>query len=101
MVMLIAGTIMDDAGRGFCLDNLNFIDTYRSFSSSHINLGLEMLVALVLIGIYSQTGQCAWRTWSFWLVGISLLGTPFAFNPFAFEWATVLKNFREWDGWMW
>merc|ERR1719183_556876 len=52
------------------------------------------------MGIYTDAGQYAGRTWSLWLACARFLAAPFWFNPLTFEWAVVRKDYDEWSAWM-
>jgi callose synthase len=76
-------------GRGFVTRHSPFDENYRFFAGSHIYLGFELMVALVLYEIHSVTHQYFGLTWSLWLVTISFLFGPFWFNPLSFETSKV------------
>jgi callose synthase len=84
--LLAGGAIYRASGRGFVIKHTTFDDNYRFFASSHIYLGFELMVALVLFALYTTSKQYGGLTWSLWLTTISFLIGPFWFNPITFEW---------------
>ena len=73
---------------------------YRFFANSHIYLGFELLVALVLFSCYTTSKQYFGLTWAIWLTVISLMFGPFWFNPLSFETSKVVEDYRKWLTWM-
>ena len=98
--ILVGGAKYRATGRGFVTQHSPFAENFRFFASSHLYLGVELSAALVLMGIYTDAGQYAGRTWSLWLACASFLAAPFWFNPLTFEWAVVRKDYDEWSAWM-
>jgi callose synthase len=87
--ILAGGAAYRATGRGFVTRHSAFSENYRFFATSHLYLGLELTVGLVLFGVFTQTKQYAGTTWALWLSSISFLFAPFWFNPLAFEWHKV------------
>lgn len=87
-------------GRTFVTYHSRFEDNYRFFASSHIYLGFELTVALVLFGCYTESTQYFGLTWSLWLAAVSFLLGPFWFNPLSFDWERVYEDFVTWYRWM-
>ncbi len=83
-------------GRGFVIRHSPFDENYRFFATSHIYLGFELMVALVLLGIYTQSKQYFGLTWALWLTVISFLFGPFWFNPVTFEWDKLQNDYADW-----
>ena len=77
-----------------------FDENFRFFASSHIHLGFELGVALILFALYTKSKQYGGLTWSLWLTSVSFLLGPFWFNPVTFEWGKCYEDYVVWDRWM-
>ena len=77
-----------------------FDENFRFFASSHIHLGFELCVALILFALYTKSKQYGGLTWSLWLTSVSFLLGPFWFNPVTFEWGKCYEDYVIWDRWM-
>ncbi|KAH8072100.1 1,3-beta-D-glucan synthase [Aureococcus anophagefferens] len=98
--ILAGGATYRATGRGFVTRHSTFDEQYRFFAASHLHLGVELSAALVLMGLHTEAGQYAGRTWSLWLaVGYFLLA-PFWFNPLGFSWPHVADDFNRWSRWI-
>ena len=98
--LLAGGAMYRPTGRGFVTRHSSFDENFRFFASSHIYLGVEIMMALIFYGIYSETKQYLGLTWSLWLVVLSFLLGPFWFNPLSFESAKVVEDYSAWTQWM-
>jgi callose synthase len=98
--ILVGGAKYRATGRGFVTQHSTFDENFRFFASSHLYLGLELSVALVLNGFFTQAGQYFGRTWSLWLASISFMAAPFWFNPLTFDWDVVISDYVKWRKWM-
>ena len=98
--LLAGGAMYRPTGRGFVIRHSPFEENYRFFAMSHIYLGFELFIALILFGIYTKSTQYAGLTWSLWLTVVSFLLGPFWFNPLSFEWNKISEDFNSWYTWM-
>lgn len=98
--MLAGGAMYRPTGRGFVTRHSSFDENFRFFASSHIYLGVEIMVALIFYGIYTESKQYMGLTWSLWLVVVSFTIGPFWFNPLSFESAKVVEDYSAWTQWM-
>jgi callose synthase len=98
--LLAGGAMYRPTGRGFVTQHAPFDDNFRFFASSHIYLGFELAVALVLFAIYTKSTQYPGLTWSLWLAAVSFLMGPFWFNPLSFEWSRISEDYYAWLCWM-
>lgn len=98
--LLAGGAMYRPTGRGFVIRHSPFDENFRFFASSHIYSGFEIMVALILIAVYTESTQYFGITWSLWLIVISFLFGPFWFNPVSFEWNKVLQDYNLWLTWM-
>jgi callose synthase len=98
--LLAGGAMYRPTGRGFVIRHSPFAENFRFFASSHIYLGFELLVALILFGLYTTSNQYAGLTWSLWLTVAAFLLGPFWFNPLSFEWNKVSEDYSNWITWM-
>ena len=98
---LIAGGAQYRAtGRGFVTRHAHFDENWRFFSTSHIYLGIELLGALLVFGLNTKTHQFWGHGWSMFVAAMSFIWTPYWFNPLAFNWQSVLSDYRQWLQWM-
>jgi callose synthase len=98
--LLAGGAKYRPTGRGFVTRHSPFEENFRFFASSHIYLGFELIVALILFAFYTTSLQYAGVTWSLWLSAISLVFGPFWFNPLSFEWSRISDDYSSWLKWM-
>merc|ERR1712054_204391 len=98
--ILAGGAKYRPTGRGFVTRHSPFDENYRFFASSHIYIGFEVFVALVLLACYTTSEQYFGLTWAIWLVAISFLLGPFWFNPLSFETSKVKEDYYLWQIWM-
>lgn len=87
-------------GRGFVTRHSPYDENFRFFASSHFYLGFELVVALIIMGAYTQAKQYAGRTWSLWLASVSFILAPFWFNPASLEWHKVVDDYKKFIVWM-
>jgi len=87
-------------GRGFVTRHSPFDENYRFFASSHIYVGFDLMVALILFAMYTSSKQYGGLTWSLWMTVTSFLLGPFWFNPVTFEINKVKEDYINWMRWM-
>lgn len=98
--LLAGGAMYRPTGRGFVTRHSSFDENFRFFASSHIYLGVEIMMSLIFYGIFTVSKQYFGLTWSLWLVVISFTLGPFWFNPLSFESPKVLEDYAAWTQWM-
>jgi callose synthase len=98
--LLAGGAMYRPTGRGFGILHSSFDQNFRFFASSHIYLGIELMMALIFYGIFTASKQYLGLTWSLWLVVLSFVLGPFWFNPLTFETGTVRADYTTWRQWM-
>jgi callose synthase len=98
--LMAGGAMYRPTGRGFVIRHSPFDENYRFFASSHIYLGFELMVALILFALYTKSTQYFGLTWSLWLTVVSFLLGPFWFNPLSFEWNKLKDDYHQWMSWM-
>lgn len=98
--LLAGGAKYRPTGRGFVTRHSPFEENYRFFASSHIYMGFELMVALVLFAFYTTSKQYPGLTWSLWLSALALVFGPFWFNPLSFEWNRIADDYSSWLKWM-
>jgi len=98
--ILVGGAKYRATGRGFVTQHTPMDEQFRFFAQSHLYLGVELAAGLVIMGIFTEAGQYAGRTWSLWLAALSFLASPFWFNPLTFEWNIVVSDYKAFLNWM-
>ena len=98
--LLAGGAKYRPTGRGFVIRHSPFDENYRFFATSHIYLGFEIMVALILFALYTGSKQYGGLTWSLWLTAVSFILGPFWFNPVTFEWNKLEEDYIIWIRWM-
>jgi hypothetical protein len=98
--LMAGGAMYRPTGRGFVTQHSSFDENYRFFAASHIYLGFELFVALILYGVHTSSKQYAGLTWSLWLTVVAFLLGPFWFNPLSFEWDRIKDDYIKWTCWM-
>lgn len=90
--LLAGGAAYRPTGRGFVIRHSPFDENYRFFATSHIYLGFELAVNLILLCLYTKSKQYSGLTWSLWMASVAFLLGPFWFNPVTFEWEKVVEG---------
>jgi len=98
--ILVGGAKYRPTGRGFVTQHTAMDEQYRFFAASHLYLGVELAAGLIVMGIFTNAGQYAGRTWSLWLAAGSFIASPFWFNPLTFDWNTVTTDYGLWVRWI-
>lgn len=98
--LMAGGAMYRPTGRGFVTVHSPFDENFRFFASSHIYLGFELLVAIILFGMFTTSKQYFGLTWSLWLAALSFTVGPFWFNPLSFEWNRIKEDYLMWTSWM-
>ncbi|EHA8586276.1 putative Callose synthase 5 [Cocos nucifera] len=91
-------------GRGFVVRHVKFAENYRMYSRSHFVKGMEMMVLLIVYGLFgaAATDSTIYMllTASMWFLVVSFLFAPFLFNPSGFEWQKIVEDWDDWTKWM-
>lgn len=91
-------------GRGFVVRHVKFAENYRMYSRSHFVKGMEMVVLLLVYGLFgaAATDSTVYilLTASMWFLVVSFLFAPFLFNPSGFEWQKIVEDWDDWTRWM-
>ena len=98
--LMTGGAAYRPTGRGFVIRHSPFDENYRFFATSHIYLGFELLVALLIFLVHTKSKQYGGLTWSIWLTTASFMLGPFWFNPVTFEWNKLQEDYIKWMKWM-
>ncbi|CAI5987724.1 unnamed protein product [Closterium sp. NIES-65] len=91
-------------GRGFVVKHEPFAENYRLYSRSHFNKAVELLLCLIIYMLYSslRASTAYWLlSLSAWILVLSWLLAPFAFNPLGFDWLKCCDDWEEWTAWLW
>jgi callose synthase len=98
--LMTGGAAYRPTGRGFVIRHSPFDENYRFFATSHIYLGFELMVALIIFAIHTKSKQYGGLTWSLWMTVVSFMLGPFWFNPVTFEWNKLQEDYSSWLKWM-
>ncbi|KAL5582571.1 hypothetical protein UlMin_015013 [Ulmus minor] len=102
--VLHGGSKYRATGRGFVVFHAKFAENYRLYSRSHFVKGLELLVLLILYGVYGESYRTSnlylFITVSMWFLVTSWLFAPFIFNPSGFDWQKTVDDWTDWKRWM-
>eukprot|EP01041_Mallomonas_annulata_P000789 gene789-1528_t len=98
--LMAGGAMYRPTGRGFVIRHSPFDENYRFFAATHIYLGFELMVLLILIAVYTKSTQYPGLTWSLWMTCVSFVFSPFWFNPLSFEWNKLVEDYQIWLRWM-
>ncbi|XP_068345773.1 callose synthase 7-like [Pyrus communis] len=102
--ILHGGSKYRATGRGFVVFHAKFSENYRLYSRSHFVKGLELLILLIVYGVYGQAYRSSnlyfFITLSMWFLVASWLFAPFIFNPSSFDWQKTVDDWTEWKRWM-
>ncbi|KAM1010652.1 callose synthase 7-like isoform X1 [Malus sylvestris] len=102
--ILHGGSKYRATGRGFVVVHAKFSENYRLYSRSHFVKGLELLILLIVYGVYGESYRSSnlfwFITFSMWFLVASWLFAPFIFNPSSFDWQKTVDDWTEWKRWM-
>ncbi|EFN56001.1 hypothetical protein CHLNCDRAFT_145389 [Chlorella variabilis] len=84
-------------GRGYAIKHNTFV--YTSYARSHLYYAAELLLLAILL-LLIETTSYAGVAWSTWMVSISILWSPFWFNPQTFQLERCKDDFEAWLLWM-
>mmetsp|Transcript_8911 Transcript_8911/g.21917 ORF Transcript_8911/g.21917 Transcript_8911/m.21917 type:complete len:2135 (-) Transcript_8911:326-6730(-) len=99
--ILSGGAKYRPTGRGFVADHTKFAELYRFYAQSHFIGAVEMIVLLVLYGVFDRRVKHYWAvTWCAWVIVLSWLLAPLWLNPMMFEWEQVVKDTKDFMRWM-
>lgn len=102
--ILHGGSKYRATGRGFVVFHAKFADNYRLYSRSHFVKGLELLILLIVYGVYGNSYRSSnlyfFITFSMWFLVASWLFAPFVFNPSTFDWQKTVDDWTDWKRWM-
>ncbi|KAL6286951.1 hypothetical protein ACE6H2_011341 [Prunus campanulata] len=102
--ILHGGSKYRATGRGFVVFHAKFSDNYRLYSRSHFVKGLELLILLIVYGVYGKAYKSSnlyfFITFSMWFLVASWLFAPFVFNPSSFDWQKTVDDWTDWKRWM-
>ncbi|KAG2496933.1 hypothetical protein HYH03_004939 [Edaphochlamys debaryana] len=103
--VLFGGASYVATGRGFSLRRKTFTQVYVNYGRSHLTLGADILVMVILILVVGNNGGSATpipaaAMWSPLLVAAALLAGPFWFTPFFFRLSMVLRDARDFRAWV-
>ncbi|XP_050383737.1 callose synthase 7 [Argentina anserina] len=102
--ILHGGSKYRATGRGFVVFHAKFADNYRLYSRSHFVKGLELLILLIVYGVYGNSYRSSnlyfFITFSMWFLVASWLFAPFIFNPSSFDWQKTVDDWTDWKRWM-
>ncbi|KAK3446273.1 hypothetical protein EUGRSUZ_A02010 [Eucalyptus grandis] len=102
--LLHGGSKYRATGRGFVVFHAKFSDNYRLYSRSHFVKGLELLILLIVYGVYGESYRSSslylFITVSMWFLVGSWLFAPFIFNPSGFDWQKTVDDWADWKRWM-
>lgn len=86
-------------GRGYAIKHNTFVKVYTSYARSHLYYAAELLLLAILL-LLIETTSYAGVAWSTWMVSISILWSPFWFNPQTFQLERCKDDFEAWLLWM-
>eukprot|EP00475_Leptophrys_vorax_P015158 TRINITY_DN21504_c0_g3_i1.p1 TRINITY_DN21504_c0_g3~~TRINITY_DN21504_c0_g3_i1.p1 ORF type:complete len:647 (-),score=29.50 TRINITY_DN21504_c0_g3_i1:159-1877(-) len=91
-------------GRGFVVRHETFGENYRLFARSHFVKAVELMLLLVIYMLFStlKSSTAYWLlSFSAWILVLSWLLAPFAFNPLGFDWLKCVDDWEDWTAWLW
>eukprot|EP00466_Bigelowiella_natans_P015383 jgi/Bigna1/89334/estExt_fgenesh1_pg.C_470088 len=99
--ILSGGAKYRPTGRGFVADHTKFAELFRFYSHSHFQGAVEMVLLLILYGIFDRRVKHYWAvTWCAWVIVLSWLSAPIWLNPMTFDWEQVVSDTKDFMKWM-
>jgi hypothetical protein len=89
-------------GRDLATKRVTFLSTYQRYLYSHLAPGLDLLILVLVVARYNTLGVTFfWNaTLSLWIVMVAWLFAPTLYNPFAFDLASLKRDYIEWSEWV-
>ncbi|KAL5998859.1 Callose synthase 12 [Asimina triloba] len=92
-------------GRGFVVAHKSFAENYRLYARSHFVKAIELGVILIVYASYSPVAEATFvyilMMLSTWVLVVSWIMAPFAFNPTGFDWLNTVYDFGDFMSWIW
>jgi hypothetical protein len=82
--VLYGGAKYIPTGRGYALRHNSFVKVYSTYARSHLYFSAELIMLLIVLAL-SNPESYPVTTWATWLVAVSLVWSPFWFNPQTFQ----------------
>uniref|UniRef100_A0A7S2DA60 Glycosyl transferase 48 domain-containing protein n=1 Tax=Haptolina brevifila TaxID=156173 RepID=A0A7S2DA60_9EUKA len=76
------------------------VTLYASYGPSHIYFGFEIALMAMIYEFWKAPGKDIYSTWGTWLVVISLMFSPWLFNPQSLQRSTLYSSWTEWTQWL-
>eukprot|EP00468_Gymnochlora_sp_CCMP2014_P003100 CAMPEP_0167759548 /NCGR_PEP_ID=MMETSP0110_2-20121227/11087_1 /TAXON_ID=629695 /ORGANISM="Gymnochlora sp., Strain CCMP2014" /LENGTH=2075 /DNA_ID=CAMNT_0007645951 /DNA_START=90 /DNA_END=6317 /DNA_ORIENTATION=+ len=94
--ILSGGAKYRPTGRGFVADHTKFAELFRFYHQSHFSGAIEMVMLLILYGIFDRRVKHYWAvTWCAWVIVLSWLFAPLWLTPMMFEWENVVNDAKD------
>ena len=89
-------------GRSFVTMSSNFVLLYSLYARSHFLIAAELSYLSTIFLVFTESGQtlALIKTWPVWLVVLSMVLSPWFFNPRAFQGISVYNNLEEFLAWL-
>ncbi|GME80473.1 unnamed protein product [Ambrosiozyma monospora] len=92
----VGGARYISTGRGFATARIPFSVLYSRFADSTIYVGARCCVMLLFATVAKWQPALLW----FWAIIVSLLFSPFVFNPHQFAWEDYFIDYRDFIRWL-
>lgn len=92
-------------GRGFVVQHKSFAENYRLYARSHFIKAIELGIILTVYAFHSVIARNTLvyiiMMLSSWILVVSWIMAPFAFNPSGFDWLKTVYDFDDFMNWIW
>eukprot|EP01047_Picozoa_sp_COSAG01_P090916 COSAG01_NODE_22645_length_847_cov_1.189840_1_plen_269_part_10 len=102
LLAVIGGAGYKPTGRSFVLSHTRFLSLFQQFHYSHLSYGMMLVLNLLVYRCFvvETDDYMSVMAWT-WVFAATLLWTPFFFNCNALDRAEVLKDWQEWENFLW
>ena len=87
-------------GRGYDISTSSMVKLFSAYGPSHIYFGMEITFMATLYQFWKAPTSSLISVWGTWSVCISLVLSPWIFNPQALTRATLWSSWVEWTQWL-
>lgn len=94
--IVFGGARYISTGRGFSITRIPFVNLYSAYAPTSIYSGCRLFLLLLFATVTMWRPAILW----FWITLVSLVLSPFIFNPHEFSWCEFFLDYREFIRWL-
>lgn len=94
--IVFGGARYISTGRGFSITRVPFVNLYSAYAPTSIYSGCRLFLMLLFATVTMWRPAILW----FWITLVSLVLSPFIFNPHEFSWCEFFLDYRDFIRWL-